>query len=293
MTPDDAIHGFGTARIIPRDEIVWAREHWEELFPRLRTLLAACMAGIDRSEITEGALFFLLHLAAEKSDTRIHAGLCRLLLDPELPDVILGDAVTESLTGLLINTYDDDPAPMQAVVESAACEAFVRGGALMALAYLTHDGRLTHSWMRGYLWRLYEEVLPRESSNFWTDWVGAIAALGYQDLVPQVEEAFRHGWVDRDVMELKHFRDDLRRSLADPDSGVGFKYGDLPFADTIDMLEHWGFGADVGRSSIGAGPESWIPPDLVPHVNPVRHVGRNDPCPCGSGKKYKKCCLGT
>lgn len=22
----------------------------------------------------------------------------------------------------------------------------------------------------------------------------------------------------------------------------------------------------------------------------VVHVGRNDPCPCGSGKKYKKCC---
>ena len=22
-------------------------------------------------------------------------------------------------------------------------------------------------------------------------------------------------------------------------------------------------------------------------------VGRNDPCPCGSGKKYKKCCIGT
>jgi len=22
-------------------------------------------------------------------------------------------------------------------------------------------------------------------------------------------------------------------------------------------------------------------------------IGRNDPCPCGSGKKYKKCCLLT
>jgi preprotein translocase subunit SecA len=21
-----------------------------------------------------------------------------------------------------------------------------------------------------------------------------------------------------------------------------------------------------------------------------RNVGRNDPCPCGSGKKYKRCC---
>jgi hypothetical protein len=26
--------------------------------------------------------------------------------------------------------------------------------------------------------------------------------------------------------------------------------------------------------------------------NTGKKVGRNDPCPCGSGKKYKKCCLG-
>jgi uncharacterized protein YecA (UPF0149 family) len=23
---------------------------------------------------------------------------------------------------------------------------------------------------------------------------------------------------------------------------------------------------------------------------PVENVGRNEPCPCGSGKKYKRCC---
>ena len=23
---------------------------------------------------------------------------------------------------------------------------------------------------------------------------------------------------------------------------------------------------------------------------PIPEVGRNDPCPCGSGKKYKHCC---
>ncbi len=28
-----------------------------------------------------------------------------------------------------------------------------------------------------------------------------------------------------------------------------------------------------------------------PVTNFWRHVGRNDPCPCGSGKKAKKCCL--
>ena len=25
-------------------------------------------------------------------------------------------------------------------------------------------------------------------------------------------------------------------------------------------------------------------------VPAAKKVGRNDPCPCGSGKKYKKCC---
>ena len=30
---------------------------------------------------------------------------------------------------------------------------------------------------------------------------------------------------------------------------------------------------------------------LAPAVNEFRDVGRNDPCPCGSGKKFKKCCL--
>ena len=33
-----------------------------------------------------------------------------------------------------------------------------------------------------------------------------------------------------------------------------------------------------------------------PKQEPIRHIGPrispNDPCPCGSGKKYKKCCGG-
>ena len=27
----------------------------------------------------------------------------------------------------------------------------------------------------------------------------------------------------------------------------------------------------------------------APVRNPTREVGRNDPCPCGSGQKFKKC----
>jgi len=33
-------------------------------------------------------------------------------------------------------------------------------------------------------------------------------------------------------------------------------------------------------------------PQIVAPLTKARVVGRNDPCPCGSGTKYKKCCLG-
>jgi SEC-C motif-containing protein len=31
-------------------------------------------------------------------------------------------------------------------------------------------------------------------------------------------------------------------------------------------------------------------PTPVTYRREEEKVGRNDPCPCGSGKKYKKCC---
>ncbi len=39
-------------------------------------------------------------------------------------------------------------------------------------------------------------------------------------------------------------------------------------------------------------PLDWPESPGEPYVRNAPKVGRNDPCPCGSGKKYKKCCLG-
>jgi len=40
------------------------------------------------------------------------------------------------------------------------------------------------------------------------------------------------------------------------------------------------------RTDTPAGPK---PTPGAPAPNPYAGVGRNDPCPCGSGKKFKKC----
>jgi uncharacterized protein YecA (UPF0149 family) len=49
--------------------------------------------------------------------------------------------------------------------------------------------------------------------------------------------------------------------------------------------------------------EQWkaLPDDQRPYYSPIdptpkqerlMHVGRNERCPCGSGQKFKKCCMG-
>lgn len=53
---------------------------------------------------------------------------------------------------------------------------------------------------------------------------------------------------------------------------------------------------DYGRlgrlaRAIGQGkPDERPAPLPQPRSNPYRDVGRNDPCPCRSGLKFKRCC---
>lgn len=50
------------------------------------------------------------------------------------------------------------------------------------------------------------------------------------------------------------------------------------------------FEQEMGRMS-GAGNQDSA--NILPFRNPEKKTGRNDLCPCNSGKKYKKCCLPT
>jgi len=53
------------------------------------------------------------------------------------------------------------------------------------------------------------------------------------------------------------------------------------------------FGAEERRAANEASDMVDEATDMVSRAEPLRtavKVGRNDPCPCGSGKKYKKCC---
>ncbi|MEV3826020.1 MULTISPECIES: UPF0149 family protein [Aeromonas] len=74
----------------------------------------------------------------------------------------------------------------------------------------------------------------------------------------------------------------------------------LPQLASLSLPEHQQSVAEVGPAALRLhahflaqrGPNR--APVAVPSVKPVNapaKVGRNEPCPCGSGKKFKQCCL--
>ncbi len=48
--------------------------------------------------------------------------------------------------------------------------------------------------------------------------------------------------------------------------------------------------AAAPRQAVASGPAGEEPQMELPLKRELPKVGRNDPCPCGSGKKFKSCC---
>ena len=292
MNVDEALRQFGSAEEFPRAALQWSLDNWEAAAPRFLARLRAFAASpAARDEAAGGEAFFIVHLCGEKRETRAYAPLCRLIGEDEPALDWLSDATTATLNGILVNLCDGDPQPLMDVIESEAADPFARAAALQALGWLVR-GRaiLSDEAMRAYLLRLRREMKPLPDCYVWQVWAETAANLGYDDLRPELASLHAADLVDRREFGLKHFDDQVKLARRDAAGLAGFVADRVsPFEGTIETLATWTYGK-------ASTEKDWDVPDRrllfgEPYVDPLRGVGRNDPCPCGSGKKYKRCCL--
>jgi len=190
--------------------------------------------------------------------------------------------------------FDGDPEPLCEIFLDPHAEQFVRSRMFEALAMVTLRGELNRALATRILRDAFMEIQPQAQNFVWFGWQSAIAMLGLSDLKTLVKRAFDRAFIDSYVLEFDHFEQDLRRSIE--------RFGEPPdddeytlFGDTIDELSRWycfsdQYRRDQERRRRQAETKRARGQRLE---NPFKGVGRNDPCPCGSGKKFKRCCLTT
>ena len=108
--------------------------------------------------------------------------------------------------------------------------------------------------------------------------------LGSVESYPLIEEAFKQERVDLECVQLgdvqEHFGLEItaKRVIYNFDGSILEPNWD-EFELPSEMLYSNEEDSDITEEE----------PAQIPFVNETK-VGRNEPCPCGSGKKYKKCC---
>jgi hypothetical protein len=164
------------------------------------------------------------------------------------------------------------------------------------LAIVTLQGELPRSEAARFLVACFTDLKPDLACWVWEGWQNAVAALGLAELRPLVKQAFDRGSIDPTWLSFTDFEKDINAALeCSEEAPLWFVEQFPPFEGIIEEFAPWPSFSEGEqereRVVSGADRSLWDGLDDGPAINPFRNVGRNDPCPCGSGKKFKKCCL--
>jgi hypothetical protein len=201
---------------------------------------------------------------------------------------------------IFASVYNGDPVPLQGLIENPDASEDARGAALRALGILVQRGQLPRETAAGYFRALFEGKLERQVSWVWSALVSEAAGLQDPGFLPEIRRAYVDDLVDAmwatfDEVEAGLCSGDWnhgeRQDLV-TDAIADLEWWETPDWDDYPVSEKAGAGPDSPEGSAADSAQPYVPPVWQKPVPIVKgpKIGRNDPCPCGSGKKYKKCC---
>ena len=297
-----------------REAVDFALHHRDEITPRLLAILedvlahpdqylppehdhdedGNCLHGDDAPKNVWSHIYALT-LLSHFRETRAHALIAQLFsLPPDTTNALFGDMTTEDLPALLYSTYPGSPEIIKKMLADRKADAFVRSSAATALAYCVAGGHLdrkeTLDYLAGFL------SAPREKELFFASVANVICDLYPAEQMGAIRKAFAKKLIDPRMIDLKFFSDVVRTS--NPEKSLEIVREDiaryLP-EDIHQRLEKWAAFREDEDENEDDESELFLDEDVefdeIDEARAALKVGRNDPCPCGSGKKFKKCCL--
>jgi Protein of unknown function (DUF1186)/SEC-C motif len=296
MDAGKILHELTYAEGLPKEALKAASAQRVEMLPLFIEEIETYLALEAAARAKPTPLFFIFHLLGEWREKAAYRPLARLLRLPGLEiDRIFGDGITATGHRVMVAVFDGDPQPLYDIILDPNAEEFIRAGMYKALAMVTLRGELDRAVAGRFLRDAFVEIRPQAECYVWVGWQSAIAALGMSDLKILVKRAFDRGFIDGQILGLDYFEKDLRRGIEHP--GEPRRPGDHRYAlfgDTVEELSGWYCFTEQYRED----QERWRRQAEADRARsqfeiPFKGVGRNYPCPCGSGRKFKKCCFAT
>jgi hypothetical protein len=288
----------GTTSRQPREALLAADAHREELVGPLLAAIERGLADPAGTPETDAMLFsFATYLLAKWREPRAYPLLIRWLSLPDEGAFDIGsDTVTQEGKRFLASVCAGNLEPIKSLILNRAANEYCRGQAVEALALLVAWQEFSHQEATDYFTWLAREGLEREHSHVWDNLAAACADIEALGAFGELRRAYDEGLIHPGFMgpdELDAVENGPRGS-----SLARFREHNPPLTDVVHATGWWQcFRDDPELTARQERSRRSIEP-LLPASNwslpqPYRapqKVGRNDPCPCGSGKKYKKCC---
>lgn len=296
MQIDKLVEALSTHRgPFPHAAVAEAVARQEEITPALLDMLAHVDDLADREYPPEEYMGHIMacYLLAQFRETRAYRPIVKLFSPTrKIIDDIFDDFITETLPAVLASVFDGDLAPLMGMIRDLATDVYVRAAGLHALSALVAQGDMPREDLVAILKDLFQGGLEQEPSFVWGALVNTACDIHPQELMDEIEHAFEVGLADPDYLDLKWVNRCLAAGQEAQLAKLAQDNHNQYIADTAHDFSSWAW----------FQPRYWpeaIRPKREPHEQPVAQVmapsavkpGRNDPCPCGSGRKYKHCCM--
>ncbi|MCL2576838.1 MAG: DUF1186 domain-containing protein [Defluviitaleaceae bacterium] len=289
----------------PIDEVRCIRENKEEAIPLLINFVSDSIKTFRNLLIFDESVddpTFALFLLAEFGVNEAFPLFAEILeLEDDKADWILSDVLSDGMGAMTASVAtENDIDRIKAIIGNIEINEFQRLAAVDALIGLYARG----VYSRNDLIADFRHLLETYQKN--DDFLDYLVDKCLEVEATELYELIRKLFVEEKVYEIfvgiEDFAEDA--PVRSEDEVIASLMKHSAYGEINDMLMSvigWtcfnndDFDDDIFDSDDIIDDDSvWIPPSMfstknTPIVNPPK-IGRNEPCPCGSGQKYKRCC---
>lgn len=294
-TVEEAIEALrNRSEKFPEEAFQIVSNHWEESIPYL-------YEGVEKA-ISEGKAldgeyqlhFYALFLLGEFQDKNSFEKIVEMAALPsEIVDYLIGDTITAGLSDILYNTYNGNLELLKAAIWNEKVDDFVKSAMLKVMGQLYLDGILAQKDLQGFLMEaVHSEIYLGDYT--YASIASTICQCHMVDMLPEIRQLYEKelieemsiGRYDSCVDSMFQYRDGRDNFCKRPMDAAQYLKGWAMFQDDRkgepqkgDFLDNF-LDKMIEESKKGQN-----------KIEKKAKIGRNDPCPCGSGKKYKHCCI--